>query len=735
MPTFNTIADLRGIATPPVANDLYTVLGYDTPGDGGGGTFHWDPVSLAADDGGVIIKANLFQNGRWKRDYDPASGPVNLLWFGMKYNNSQPALNNYNTLIRMINAGYEILIADTVYFEPPGAGQAITADKIILSGNGQTSKVLFINPSGTRTLFLLSATLQEFSVTNIVWENTSGLVQFFISQTHATFISKIQISDCVFTGNFSCRLYGNGFPVGTAGAGTVMISNNEIRNAGNTWFIFTDCVYESFTIQGNHLYDMLESFVSDGITNLDDVARMELIRQHKKLLTVENNTLINGVATIKTEGTNTYYVFVLTEADNCVYEHNHVEGLKATYAVALYDIYMSSDKGTYRYNTYKNNLCFGPAINEGAKAFFKGKAGTSKVVENSTFLIEEAFVTGMLAANPALNPDNAWISYASFDTAAIKNSKIYFRKNQFDAYYLNNTVLVNKEFLHYEVNDNSFRFNRLAGPWLFADNSTVSSPKQIRHFIFDNNTITKYGNGTWGGQTFILQGKNGTGIIQPEKDEIHLSLNKNTFTGWNGSVITTLAANSLVMSDNNIDAPLQAIASTTFCAATYMEDISGTNNQLKTQSFEPSDLRTRSYFKKSDVEFIFDIKDGKLLSGTGMCVMPVAYNKTYMRKFELTSAAYGTKTAEYSLSLEWEAATSRNYLSYQDLITGINHRVLMGNPTILGNGTASHNVLNIAGVQNARLQLLASQDTVLLHLSLPKGDHLVKIRQVEALVP
>jgi hypothetical protein len=739
MPTFNTIADLRSINTMPVTADLYTVLGYDTPGDGGGGNFHWNPNSTTGDDGGIIIKANLFLSGFWKRDYDPTSGPVNLLWFGMKYNNDQSALYNYDTLIKMINLGYEILITDTIYFEPRKDGLGITAAKVIMSGNGPASKILFSFSTGYRTMFILPALLQEFSIKNIIWENTSSLVQLFFSEDHATFINQLQVSGCFFTGDFTTRIYGGEFPVGAAGAGEVIISNNEVRNAGNAWFTFVDCVYESFTIQGNRLYNMMESFFNDGITNITDQARMDLIRQNKKLLTIQDNTLINGATEIKTSGSNTYYVFVLTEANTCVYENNHVEGLKATYSVAIYDIYMSCDNGTYRHNTYKNNLSFGPAINAGSKAFFKGKAGKYKLVEYNTFLIEEAFITGMLAGNSGLNPDNTWVSYASFDTETVTNSKVYIRNNQFDAYYLNNTVLTNKEFLHYEISNNTFRFNRLTGSWIFADNSTISAPKQQRNFIFNNNTITKYGNGLLGNATYIVQGKNSSGIIQPEKDEIHLEINDNTFTGWNGTAITTITANSLVMNNNDIEAPINAVVSTAFCAGTYIEDITGSNNKFKTQSYNPSDLRINSYFKKSDVEFIFDIKTGTLVVPTGMCIMPVPYKKTYTRQYELSSAIYGGQTFEYSLRIEWDASTSKNYLLYHDYITGTDYRIQMGNPTVLGNGlTTNQPVLNIKStdskVADGKLQVYVTQSSLVLSLNLADGDHLVKIRQAEALV-
>lgn len=75
----NTIADLK-LENGLVFNTI-NVLGYHTPGDGGGGTFYWDSTSIESDNSGTIIQATGITTGRWKRVY---SGAVNVKWFGAK---------------------------------------------------------------------------------------------------------------------------------------------------------------------------------------------------------------------------------------------------------------------------------------------------------------------------------------------------------------------------------------------------------------------------------------------------------------------------------------------------------------------------------------------------------------------------------------------------------------------------------------------------------------------------
>jgi hypothetical protein len=74
----STVAELK-LAVGKEQGDKAFVGGYYADGDGGGGDFYWDAVSVEADNGGTIFQVTGTTTGRWKRIY---SGAVNVKWFG-----------------------------------------------------------------------------------------------------------------------------------------------------------------------------------------------------------------------------------------------------------------------------------------------------------------------------------------------------------------------------------------------------------------------------------------------------------------------------------------------------------------------------------------------------------------------------------------------------------------------------------------------------------------------------
>ena len=67
----------------PDTSPCVTVQGYDEPGDGGGGSFVWDP-ELEGENFGTIIKPDSVKpkdKGRWRRLFDDF---LSVKWFGAK---------------------------------------------------------------------------------------------------------------------------------------------------------------------------------------------------------------------------------------------------------------------------------------------------------------------------------------------------------------------------------------------------------------------------------------------------------------------------------------------------------------------------------------------------------------------------------------------------------------------------------------------------------------------------
>lgn len=82
--SINSSNPLTGYITA-VSHETVQVLGYYSPGDGGGGEFYWDSLSTVAADGGSVIATSL-TTGRWKRIF--TNFQISVKAFGAKGDNT-----------------------------------------------------------------------------------------------------------------------------------------------------------------------------------------------------------------------------------------------------------------------------------------------------------------------------------------------------------------------------------------------------------------------------------------------------------------------------------------------------------------------------------------------------------------------------------------------------------------------------------------------------------------------
>jgi hypothetical protein len=98
-----TIAALRALAVPSAAVALFA-LGYYAALDGGGGKYIWDAASVAADDGGSVIRPNAAPTaGRWRLDINTS---VSVRQFGAKgdmVNDDSGAFRNAGLACSMVD--------------------------------------------------------------------------------------------------------------------------------------------------------------------------------------------------------------------------------------------------------------------------------------------------------------------------------------------------------------------------------------------------------------------------------------------------------------------------------------------------------------------------------------------------------------------------------------------------------------------------------------------------------
>ena len=142
----STVAELK-LAVGKEQGDKAFVGGYYADGDGGGGDFYWDAVSVEADNGGTIFQVTGTTTGRWKRIY---SGSVNIKWFGITFTAPEVSkLDFYNnaSIVSVPQPEKLTLIQPNLKSISATDSIVITGDSLSLNGFGYNSG-LYPNVNG-----------------------------------------------------------------------------------------------------------------------------------------------------------------------------------------------------------------------------------------------------------------------------------------------------------------------------------------------------------------------------------------------------------------------------------------------------------------------------------------------------------------------------------------------------------------------------------------------------------
>lgn len=146
-------------ATSPAGQSL-KVQGYQTPGDGGGGEFYWDPEAQDDDDGGTVIRPDGRDGaGRWRR---VAGTGIDVRWFGARADGTGDAAPAINAALRaaarlnvsLLLSGMFRLERSLVFAAPVNIEAAAT----LIAAEGDYNSIPFWNgePSGRRCLIDLA---------------------------------------------------------------------------------------------------------------------------------------------------------------------------------------------------------------------------------------------------------------------------------------------------------------------------------------------------------------------------------------------------------------------------------------------------------------------------------------------------------------------------------------------------------------------------------------------------
>ncbi|GEP91800.1 Pectate lyase superfamily protein [Chitinophaga terrae (ex Kim and Jung 2007)] len=214
------------LATPtPIANEVYHVLGYYKPGDGGGGDFYWDATSNETPDYGTIfdtdtnavcetqtISPNL--TGRWKRLYNE---PVNVKWFGARGNWNGTSGNDDVLYFQRAFSFLAATHTDTLYV-PAGRylfNSAVTLPSfltLIGDSNGAAGLYPTLLVANNNTAVFTAASMQSVSIKSIGFTAVGAGkgVAYAYKQSNLTLYSaRCLFDNCNIWSDMAGGFYGN----------------------------------------------------------------------------------------------------------------------------------------------------------------------------------------------------------------------------------------------------------------------------------------------------------------------------------------------------------------------------------------------------------------------------------------------------------------------------------------------------------------------------------------------
>jgi hypothetical protein len=222
--------------------DCVLVRGYETAGDGGGGLFYFDALSITAANGGTVFALDAGV-GRWKRVFD---GAINVKWFNARGDGST---DDTSAVQASLTAGREIEIPNGTFIvsglsvvgatgkairgvgtlkHKAGVSPGISDEILLLSGSTDISisGITFDGNNGQHGVWEESydcvkvRSCQRVTFTNVTFQNINNDGIYVQSTTSLT--ADVNVSGCQFVGNNENR---NGISIISAKRVTVTDSH------------------------------------------------------------------------------------------------------------------------------------------------------------------------------------------------------------------------------------------------------------------------------------------------------------------------------------------------------------------------------------------------------------------------------------------------------------------------------------------------------------------------------
>lgn len=181
----SNISTLRALSVTSVANNAaIEVLGYYSPGDGGGGIFYFNTSSSAGDNGGTVI-APAVGAGRWIR---VTSNYIDIRWFGAK---GDGVTDDSVAIQTSINQATETIFPSAPYL----VNSVINlVSNVRLIGNGSAT---ILPGSGCASYCIKGVGLSNVTITNLTVRFAAGITpQVVLPQGTYGSASAIYFENC-----------------------------------------------------------------------------------------------------------------------------------------------------------------------------------------------------------------------------------------------------------------------------------------------------------------------------------------------------------------------------------------------------------------------------------------------------------------------------------------------------------------------------------------------------------
>lgn len=203
-----TFAQLRRLP-PPTAAVVVAVAGHSAPGDGGGGSFRFDPLSWVRDNDGTVLAPVPPRRGRWLRVY---AKDLSVKWFGARGDGRTFDTAAAQAAVDAVRPG------DTLHF-PPGVYR-IEADRGVKLKNDVrldlgTATLAAANVAGARCRILEIQGRRNILISGGTLVGSRGgspewAVGLLASDAQNLFVENVSFRDFYFdgillTGNLGCR--------------------------------------------------------------------------------------------------------------------------------------------------------------------------------------------------------------------------------------------------------------------------------------------------------------------------------------------------------------------------------------------------------------------------------------------------------------------------------------------------------------------------------------------------